>query len=198
MQDTETFFQAVLNGNVMVVNHMLKQDSSLVTSLDENESSPLHLAATEGYVALAEELIVHGADLNSRDAWGRTPLMVSIYAEPLAEHYPIVQLLISRGADINLIDKDGSTALHVAGFGEPNIVAFLLANGADVDAQDNQGMTPLHNAVLYPEHEVVKLLLRETSAGVGVKNKAGLTPLDIAKENGWGSIIALIEANSLF
>ena len=41
---------------------------------DYDMRTPLHLAACEGYIAIAELLISHGVNINSQDRWGHTPL----------------------------------------------------------------------------------------------------------------------------
>lgn len=64
-------------------------------------------------------------------------------------------------------------------------VKFLISSGIDVDSVDEFGDTPLHKAVQNQtgHPSVVEILLRRGSH-VNVKNRNGLSPLDLAIENG--------------
>ena len=193
-ETVEAFFEAVETGDTALARDMLKNFSSLITEEDQYGKSSLHIAAIEGDVDTAEMLISAGARIDAQDRWGRTPLMVGIYVEPLAEHLPVVNLLVSKGANLNLSDQDGLTALHVASLGEAEIVQLLLSHNADVNAVDHNGMTPLHNAVLHPEIDVVKALLQAEGIDVSIRNNEGMTPLDIAKLKNWNNLVKAIEA----
>ena len=68
-----------------------------------------------------------GADINTQDINGYTPLMwACIYS-----HEAVVRLLLDRGADIKLRLKDGRTALPLArSNNHASIVALLEARDA--------------------------------------------------------------------
>jgi hypothetical protein len=70
--------------------------------------APLFLAAGQGRVNAVRYLLDHGADVNVREKFGRTPLMEAAYSG-----YPeVIKELLFRGADINVIGTDG-TALDI-------------------------------------------------------------------------------------
>ncbi|MCB1049941.1 MAG: ankyrin repeat domain-containing protein [Acidobacteria bacterium] len=54
-------------------------------------------------------LLLSTHDLNLRDVWGRTPLMLALLGNPL-----IVEDLIEGGADLNVVDRNGRNVLHYA------------------------------------------------------------------------------------
>lgn len=114
-----------------------------------------------------QSAIRSGADLNSRDLWGKTALM---YAQPLE----VVEALIKAGADVNARSKDGFTVLMQAK--DPKIIEALIKGGADVDARDQIEGTALMNAVT---PEAVASLIRG-GADVNAKNKHGWPALFIA------------------
>ena len=72
-------------------------------------------------------LVERGADINSKDDKGFTPLHWSAKTGGK----DVVQFLISRGAEINAVDNSGTTALQMAkDQGHKDVVNVLLANGA--------------------------------------------------------------------
>jgi ankyrin repeat protein len=69
-------------------------------------------------------LLEHGADPNSRDTSGLTPLHEAV----LSQQQTIVRILIEAGADITAGDKDGATPLeHARHYGYRSIVKILRA-----------------------------------------------------------------------
>jgi len=118
--------------------------------------------------------------LNATDRMGRTLLMEAA----IFKHYEICKMLISKGADVNAKEKARHwTALHFAAQEyDPRITAVLLENGAEVDPQDTYGNTPLSEAVFNSRGrgEVIELLL-ENGADRNIKNKSGVSPLDLAR-----------------
>ncbi|KAJ6051209.1 hypothetical protein N7499_010572 [Penicillium canescens] len=89
---------------------------------------------------VARILLEQGADPDSTDKAGRTPL--SWAAQKGNE--PMIQLLLENGADPNLGDNDGRTPLAWAAERErEETVKILLENGANLNSMDNYGQTPL-------------------------------------------------------
>ncbi|KAM7368310.1 hypothetical protein PAMP_014543 [Pampus punctatissimus] len=78
----------------------------------------------------------------------------------------------------------GETVLHLAvrmvDRNSLHIVDFLAQNSGNLDKQTAKGSTALHYCCLTDNSECLKLLLRG-KASVSITNKAGETPLDIAK-----------------
>ena len=90
----------------------------------------LWAACASGSVGVALELIAAGADVDARNAHGRTPLL----AAALGGHCEIALALVAAGADVDAADDDGETPLYAAAFeNHPATVAALVASGADVD-----------------------------------------------------------------
>ena len=72
--------------------------------------SPLAKAAIRGDLAAIKAMLEAGAEINTRDALGRTPLhMAAFYGRPKT-----TELLIASGADINARDRIGMAPLHAA------------------------------------------------------------------------------------
>ncbi|GJM98315.1 hypothetical protein PR202_ga15311 [Eleusine coracana subsp. coracana] len=72
--------------------------------------SLLHLACRVADIGMVELLLQYGANVNSRDLRGRTPLHHSINKG----RHMFAKLLLFRGADSQATDRDGRTALQYA------------------------------------------------------------------------------------
>lgn len=95
----------------------------------------------------AQLLLEKGANPNSQDGTGRTPLMEAA----LRGRVELVKQLLEKNADPNLVDQQGYTALMCVNAKNPEdveaIVKLLIEKGADVNAQAIDGNTPLKHAL---------------------------------------------------
>jgi ankyrin repeat protein len=89
-------------------------------------------------------LITHGADANSTDNRGETPLHTAAYFGYEEINVEIAAILIAHGTDVNVKDTNGLTVLHkTAAKSHTKMVKLLLAHGADVNVRDGNDQTPL-------------------------------------------------------
>jgi ankyrin repeat protein len=98
-------------------------------NLPSNNASqvrPLHLAAANRHIAIAEALIKAGAQIDARQAGGFTPL----HAAAGNGQIEMVDLLLRSGADRSLAADDGRDALaFAAGGGSALVIARLKQPG---------------------------------------------------------------------
>ena len=87
----------------------------------------LHAAAQHGEVAALRRLIGEGADVNSRDGHGRTPLHVATFAR----QREAIQVLAAAGADLGRLENDRYDAVTIAAVADDEAtLRLLLALGA--------------------------------------------------------------------
>jgi cytohesin len=115
---------AVDGGNPDLLALLLEQEGiNINLARDVYGSTPLIMAARDNNVAMVEQLINAGADLEIGDDWGDTPVNIAAYRGSLEA----LQLLIERGAAIEVVNTNGNTALdHARNQSHEEIEAFLL------------------------------------------------------------------------
>ena len=168
----------------------------------------------------AEQLILRGFDVNSRDEQGQTALVVALRAESfkvaeLLLRQPSFQVdaingasetalmlaalkgqsdwvkrLLDKGAAVN---REGWTALHYAASGpEPSLVTLLLDRGAAMNARSPNGSTALMMAARYGNEDSVKVL-KERGADVRLRNDRDLNAADFARLAGRAALAAELD-----
>ena len=112
----------------------------------------------------------------------------------------MVSMLLQGGANADHTDRYGQNLLHsVVCVSSADIVDLFIRNGADVNRQcqvSGRLTTPLINAVRYRKAEspeIIRLLLA-AGARADVRDAAGKTALDYAREKGHTATVQLLEA----
>jgi uncharacterized protein len=80
-------------------------------------------AIRNGDAEIVRDLLARGIDLNARDRYGQTGLMLAAHAG----HRDIVQILIDHGAALNITAKFGLNALMLAVIAGHKDIAQALA-----------------------------------------------------------------------
>ncbi len=113
-----------------------------------DEGSPLDLAVHAGWPEGALLLLNAGADVNSRDSGGSSPLMRAASLRPGLGGSDLIRLLVEKRADVTLRDAEGATALHYAArYGRADAARTLRALSAlrklplDLGARDADNRT---------------------------------------------------------
>lgn len=100
-----------------------KDGNADVNFRDKHGSTPLHFAASSGYVDIVNKLISAGADVNARNVHGDTPLHNVVYYNRLN----IVEILTEAGADLFISNNNGLTPMDVAiRYKNTKIILYLL------------------------------------------------------------------------
>ena len=115
-----------------------------------------------------------GADLETRDRRGETPLHFAV----IVENDEAVKALVNHGADLEARSGNNLTPLQRAlALGTTGAAIALLEAGADPNGRDEFGQTPLHFAVTRGNAEAVAALL-EAGADPNLRAVNGTTPLN--------------------
>jgi hypothetical protein len=130
----------------------------------------INQAVVEGDIDQVQLLISEGADINSRNRMGWTPLHTAIRNHRQA----VTEFLIAKGADVNAKDNSGWTPLHNAvNTGQIDAVELLITKGADVNIMGGRGDNALSLAKKRRYTEIVDLLLEHGAKEPSLEDMMG-------------------------
>ncbi len=155
---------------------LLTQDTPSISNpeMEQEMNTALIRAAEQGDTSAVMQLLAAGADINHRDANGRTPVMAATHGNQVAT----VQALIEAGADINLQDnRQDNPFLYAGAEGLLEILKLTIAAGADTKLTNRFGGTALIPAAERGPVEVVAELLNHTDVDIDHVNNLGWTAL---------------------
>lgn len=133
-------------------------------------------------------LITAGADVNYKDADGRSTL----YVIALDGNLEVLEKLIANHADLEAVDTEGRTALHVASWqGNLEVVQSLIRHNAKVNSVDNDRRTAVQSASWQGHENIVRVLL-EAGARVDHTCNQGATALCIAAQEGHEEVVKML------
>jgi len=133
----------------------------------QNQTTPLHSAASMGLTEMTRNLVTNGAKINVYNKHGYTPLHLAVKKG----NTELVKYLVDQGAFLNQQDKNlGYTELHLAAtLGNRELVDWFLEKGSDVTITTNDGQTALDLAWKYGHKEIGYLLLAKGSSDSKLK-----------------------------
>ncbi|XP_073796424.1 transient receptor potential cation channel subfamily A member 1b isoform X1 [Danio rerio] len=179
---------ACSQGSLEAVKIMLSsynRTEDIVNIRDGANRTPLHRATLFDHVELAEYLISKGAEIDSIDCKGLSPLLLASSCSA----WKTVAYLLSIGADFKIKEKTGRNFLHFVILqpkGLKNLPETVLQSTAVKEMlsdEDVEGCTPLHYACKLGIHDSVKNMLG-LNICLGQKSREKKSALHFAAEYG--------------
>ncbi|KGL78584.1 Ankyrin repeat and SOCS box protein 10, partial [Tinamus guttatus] len=151
-------------------------------AVSEDGYKPLHFCKSPDSIQCVQQLLQHGASVNSRTEEEDDTALHVAARHGLADH---VGLLLRHGAELEAKNEEGQTPLNAA-CAQPHqpqdmeryyrVCQLLVESGANVNAADRDRQHPLHLACKNANAQVVELLLAR-GAHVNIMNYSGNTAL---------------------
>ncbi|XP_065688894.1 ankyrin repeat and SOCS box protein 10 isoform X1 [Patagioenas fasciata] len=151
-------------------------------AVSEDGYRPLHLCKSPDSIQCAQQLLQHGASVNSRTEEEEDTALHVAARHGLTDH---VQLLLRHGAELEAKNEEGQTPLNAA-CAQPHqpqdmdryhrVCQLLVESGASINAADRDRQHPLHLACKNANAQVAELLLAR-GANVNIMNYSGNTAL---------------------
>ncbi|KAK1890781.1 Ankyrin repeat and death domain containing protein 1A [Dissostichus eleginoides] len=193
-----------------------------VKAKNKIDRKALHWAAGAGSERALRMLLEHDTEVNERDSFGMTALLLASWFG----HLKVLQILVSCGAKLNSenkrghikvlefimedledirldrVDKSGKTALHLAAeHGQFEVVEFLIGMGCTHGLKDMEENTAMHLAARSGHTHILQKMV-EMGVDVDERNKEGLTALHLASDGAHCECVRLLleagcEANAL-
>ena len=149
---------AVRHGSFKAISALLADPQTNVEMRNQQDESPLMLAALKGYLDLAKQLIARDADVN-KPGWA--PLH---YAATKGD-IPMIELLLDNDAYIDAESPNGTTPLMMAAqYGTPSAVKALLDAGADPNLKNGLGLSAIDFANRVSRADVAEAIARQIKA----------------------------------
>ena len=168
-----------------------------VDGVDGHRRTPLHVAAHLGHQAAAQALLKGGANPNALDAQQYD--IVTIAA--VNNDVPMLKLALAGGSDPKAITSpyQGTALIAAAHLGHAEVVRVLIAAGAPLDHVNNLGWTALIESIVLGNggrnHTDTLDALVKAGANVKLADRAGATPLRLAKGRGYAEMVRILEAS---
>ncbi len=169
-------------GEYIDIAQLLLENGAQVDEVDRWGRTALHVAVRSGTYEGTKFLLAHGANVNWKNDFGRTPLSEASTYQGTAEitklllesgaseglqealalavytgRFDTGRILINAGANVN---SEYPPLLIAVKMGSDDFIDLLLGAGADVNGKDNSGTTALILATLFNYERIVKVLLK--------------------------------------
>jgi len=189
----EGLHKAAHAGDVAEIERLARQNVDL-EARDGNGRTAVHVAAFAGKVDAIAALAAAGADMNSLEG-GRYDA-VTIAA--VANDVPTLDAALKAGNRPDNVTSvwDGNALIAAAHEGNHESIARLIAAKSKLDHVNSLGWTAIIESIVLgdggPRHQQSLKHLLDAGADKSIADRAGNTPLDLARERGYGEMVKLL------
>ncbi|XP_073698872.1 NF-kappa-B inhibitor zeta isoform X2 [Garra rufa] len=138
--DGDTFLHIAVAQGRRALAYVLARKMSAVGMLDmkeHNNQSAFQVSVAADQHLIAQDLLLLGAEVNTMDCWGRSPLHVCAEKGHTSTLQAIQKSMQTAGRQVNveMVNYDGLTPLHVAVLSHNAVVQELFCHGTPPSAQ---------------------------------------------------------------
>ncbi|WP_205960303.1 ankyrin repeat domain-containing protein [Ramlibacter henchirensis] len=173
----------------------LATDKALLDSRDGRGRTPVHVATFARQREAIRLLAAAGANLDAleRDRYD------AVTIASVADDEETLRLLLSLGASARQVTSryDGTALIAAAHLGHAGVVRQLIAAGAPLDHVNNLHWTAVIEAIVLgdggPRHQQTLQALIDAGANLGLRDRQGNTPLQLARARGFTRMVQMLE-----
>jgi ankyrin repeat protein len=162
---------------------------------DGHGRTPLHVATFAKRRDAIRALAKGGADLGRLENDRYDAVTIAAVADDEAT----LALLLELGASAKLTTSryDGTALIAAAHLGHDGVVRQLIAAGAPLDHVNNLHWTALIESIVLgnggPRHVATLGSLVDAGANTQLADRSGRTPLQLARERGYGEMVQILQ-----
>ena len=190
-----TLHAAAHRGNVAAIEAAAAAKADL-NARDSYGRTPLHVAVFARQRDAVRALVKGGANINllENDRYD------GITIASVADDEETLRLLIELGASAKLTTSryDGTALIAAAHLGHDGVVRQLIAAGAPLDHVNNLHWTAVIEAIVLGDggkrHQATLEALIKARANLQLTDRAGNTPLALARQRGYQTMVRMLEA----
>ncbi|XP_067258530.1 NF-kappa-B inhibitor zeta isoform X2 [Chanodichthys erythropterus] len=138
--DGDTFLHIAVAQGRRALAFVLARKMAAIEMLDmkeHNQQSAFQVSVAADQHLIAQDLLSLGAEINTMDCWGRSPLHVCAEKGHASTLLAIQKSMVTSGRQVSVevVNYDGLTPLHVAVLSHNAVVQELLCGGTPPSAQ---------------------------------------------------------------
>lgn len=162
---------------------------------DSYGRTPLHVATFGKHRDVIAALAKGGADLGAKEKDNYDAVTIAAVADDVET----LRLLLKLGASAKLVTSryDGTALIAAAHLGHVEVVKLLIEAGSSLDHVNNLGWTALIESIVLgnggPRHVETLRALVQAGANVNRADANGRTPLQLARERGYGDMVEILQ-----
>ncbi len=186
---------AAAKGDTAEIERLVKSGAA-IEARDGQHRTPLHVAAFMRKPDAARALIRLGADPNALEAQKYDIVTIA----SVADDVPMLKLALASGGSAKNITSpyEGTALIAAAHLGHDEVVRMLIAAKAPLDHVNNLGWTALIESIVLGDggkrHVACLTALVKAGANVNLADRAGSTPLALARGRGYADMVKILMA----
>lgn len=189
---------AAHKGDLAALDRLLtaKPGPAVLNARDGHGRTAVHVAAFARQREAIRRLAQAGADLQLLEDDRYDAVTIAA----VADDEETLRTLLQLGASAKLTTSryDGTALIAAAHLGHDGVVRQLIAAGAPLDHVNNLHWTATIEAVVLGDgglrHQATLKALLDAGASTKLADRAGRTPLELARSRGYREMVALLEA----
>lgn len=197
----KSLIKAVKEGNLALVDEILRSPDCNVEALGMWDNTPLLAACTYGHTDAALRLIAHKANVFAKNEHNATPMHYAAVEGSLSVVNALLEAARERGGNedaTKMVNCEPAKVYnrHLDAYGQrkplasaaesgfADVAEVLIAASARPDEADEDGRTPLWLACRHSRVSVAKLLFAQQGVDISAKDKDGISVLGAATAGG--------------